>query len=197
MKVFKKIILLTISVIMLIALCSQVIAADSNSPDANVSIECVDQVNPSDELTVSINIKGTEEGIMGVQAKLEIDNNIFEVQDKSIQKDGWMISMYNEETNMFLLEVTDEAFDDKDAYIYDNEQMVTIKLKVKEDAKPGKASIKITDVEMADSNYETLQIDEASHTVTVSGFDINVPLIIGGVIVIIAIIAIIIIKKRK
>ena len=134
---------------------------------------------------------------MGMQAKLDIDSNIFEVVDKTVLKDGWMLTMYNEENNAFLLEITDDAFEDKSAYIYDNEQMIKLTLKVKDQAKPGKAEIKLTDVQLADSNFDVLEVEEAKQMIKINGINMNVVFIIVGIVIIILAVAILVKKRKK
>lgn len=156
----KKIIFKNIFFICLVLLVSLIVIVNYYGINmySTTEIICGKNAKVGEEFSVLFNIKGSEDGILGIQGTINYDKEIFKILDKSIKKEGWMISAFNEETGIFMLEITDQDFFDKELYIYNKEEIVEFVFEVNEEILKEKTDIEISNIKVVDSNYKTIEI---------------------------------------
>ena len=159
-----------LSIILILIVCSMaslVMAADI----AKVDITAPNEVAVGKTISVSIPVTGIDEGVNGLQGTLKYDSNVLELIDgkPNTTANGWMISGYNEETGIFLVEPQDVS--DKSIYITDTTDLVTFEFKVKDDAELGETEVNIKN--LVASGVPSLESTEISKKLNVVGASVN------------------------
>ncbi len=105
-----------------------------------------DEVDLGEDIELSINID-EETSIYACTAKLTYDKDVFEMLDTQDfkEQENWSSITYNAKNNKFAL-INKKGIS--------GEKLLQIKLKVKEDAKPGKTAITINSIKTSDGNKE-------------------------------------------
>ena len=119
--------------------------------------------NPGKEIKITVSAKDITEGISAVSFTLDYDSSIFEFT--GVEKmGGWTISQTESSYSMIT--------DDYNATTKSGDIGV-IKLKVKDDAKAGNTSIKLTSIEVAKDDASIISIDDISQNITIEEVNIE------------------------
>ncbi len=139
--------------IFLILLGSNVLAATSLNASVTSSLK---DVEGGQEIIITLRFNSFQEvkkGINAYQAKLKYDKEVFEQvkEDDIMSLNNWEKLKYNQET--------EEIVAIKRAGTKEEENIVQIKLKVKEDAKPQETEVGINDIVTSEGKYDLFTED--------------------------------------
>ena len=167
------------------------------SNDDPIWIEGENNVNPGEEIVLTVKVSVPEDdGMIGMEGCISYDHKVFDLVDKTVLKENWEITAYNESTGKFLFEPNDEALNDKKQYIKDG-GVLKITLKAKEKTRLLNSTVEIKDAKIVKFANNQLKMVEIKNTpnlkIRVNG--INVVLIVSLSIIAIIIILMFIIKK--
>lgn len=193
MKKTMKIILFVILVLLLI-LSHKVEASNS----ASIELKMEEPINDNKEIIVEMSIKGIEKGILGIQGTLVYDKEKIEILETTITNENFKLTAWGEDTGTFMIEIADEAFYNKDAYIYSEENILKLKIKVKDNANLNKTSIEIKDCKLVDSDFQTIEVTTNNSSITLGNVNkIKNILIIVILVIIVMVVIFYFIKKQK
>ena len=119
--------------------------------------------NPWKELKITISAKDITEGISAVSFTLDYDSSVFDLTGVE-KKDGWTIS----QTESLFSIITDDYNATTKAG-----DIGAIKLKVKDNAKVGTTTIKLTSIEAAKEDASIISIGEISQDITIKNVNIE------------------------
>lgn len=156
----KKIVANLICFIILLMMTTKVQASSKLNADI---INEVSEIKAGQELTITLkfdNYQDINKGINAYKATLVYDKDIFEevVVDNFKQQNQWDEFQYNKQTGEFVAI--------KRAGSKAPEEIVQIKLKAKEDAKPGKTDIKIIDIVTSEGKQD-IQVGETTESIDI------------------------------
>lgn len=201
-KLITKTIISTITIVyILMTIMANNVKAKDAEKEISMKVESSNSVKIGEEIKIKISLNKNEKGIVGIQGKLNYDRNAFEIVNKEVKQDKWFLSAFNEENGMFMVEILDDAFYDKNSYIYDDDEIVEITLKAKQETKVKKSEISVSETKVVDSDYQTLDIEKVSKTVKIKGNGLSttskIVIIIAVVIILVLVIYVVKLKKKK
>lgn len=125
-------------IIIFINVCSLSANAKSSS---SVNFRVLEEGN---YVQVIITTSGSENGISGIQGTFNYDKDTLEYVDKKSMANNWMVSGFNAETGIFLLEIDDIT--DESTYIYEETEIAQFTFKLKEKNITGNTRISISNI---------------------------------------------------
>lgn len=111
--------------------------------DGKIELECVDKIEPGKNVTINVKLSNIKKNVDTVIALIEYDENIFEdiVEDDIVPTNNWNYPIFNEEDSILLIEKTGGTTED--------EIIMSIVLKVKENVQETSTILKLSDLEIA------------------------------------------------
>lgn len=131
----------------------------------SVQIKGNDNINQGEETTLTLSVSGNDKGILGMQGTLKYDKEAFELINIESIKEKWLVTVFNKENGTFMLETSDDMLYDKNSYIYNQEDVIKITIKAKENAKVKNQSIEIEDVKIVNGDFETVEVTNITNKV--------------------------------
>ena len=123
----------------------------STSVHAQESSEVKFEVIEKEEtIQVIIKTSGSKEGVKGIQGTIQYDQDTLEYVDKKALADNWMVSGFNAETGIFLLELDDIT--DENTYIYEEKQVAEFDFRLKDKSLTGDTKIAISNITVSGAN---------------------------------------------
>lgn len=147
-------ILLFVLLVLIASLVYEVNATDN----ASLKIEVEEPIKGNDEIIVKISAANFNNGILAIQGTLVYDKEIFEILETTINNENFKLTAFGEETGIFMIEITDEAFYSKEAYIYSEETILKLRMKIKDGANVNSANIELKDCKVVDSEFQTIEV---------------------------------------
>lgn len=131
-----------------------------------------------DTITVTIGVKGTQKGVTGLQGTLNYDKSVLEYVSKSMLKDGWRCTGYNNDTGVFLAEISSTS--DTNSYITGTESVISFEFKVKNNATEGTTEFKVSNLVTVNGSLENRTVSEIitilSESENITYIDLNTTL---------------------
>ena len=195
----KTLILVVIVILASMILLSQQVKA---TDIARLEIEMDGQVKKNDEIIVKIKVGGTDKGILGIQGTLVYDKEVFEILEAKVNNENFRLMGFGEDTGTFMIEITDEAFYHKEAYIYDEEMILELKVKVKDTANTKKTTVELKDGKVVDSEFQTTEVTPINQVISIRNTNeqeniIRNGILIGVVLVLVLVLVIGFIRKKN
>ena len=190
--------ILTIIFILMTILTTKVKAVDTEG-QITMDIESASSVKIGEEITIKVKINKNDSGVLGAQGRITYDKNAFELVETKALNENLTLSAFNEENGMFMLEITNEAFNDSDLYIYDETEVLEVKLKAKQDSGIRKTDFQVSEIKVVDSSFETIDVENTSKKIRIRGNGLSITSIVIIVVVIIVAfaLAILFIRAKK
>lgn len=148
-------------------------------------------VEESNEIIVDISLKEAQEKILGMQGKIEYDSNLLELDKINVNSDAWNVTAFNKENGEFMIEISDDSFNDESKFMGSGNKILDAVFKIK---KRSNTQIKISEVMAVNSKFETIEIDNDEVNINSINF---IYIFIVGLIICVIIFSIIFIRKRK
>lgn len=110
--------------------------------DGQIELECVGELEAGNTVTINVKLSNLKKSVDSVIALIEYDKNIFEdiVEDNIEPANKWSYPIFNEEDAILFIEKTGGTTQD--------ETMMSITLKVKENIETTSTIIKLSDLEI-------------------------------------------------
>ena len=111
--------------------------------DGKIELECVDELEAGNTVTINVKLSNIKKNVDSIIALIEYDKNIFEdiVEDDIVPANKWNYPIFNEEDAILMIEKIGGTTQD--------ETIMSIVLKVKENIETTSAIIKLSDLEIA------------------------------------------------
>ena len=148
---------LILTTILLFFICITTVVFATDKMDLKINQT---NLNLGDELTATINFDiGEVSSLYSYTARLNYDKDVFEIIEKENFEDqeNWSDISYSSYDNKFALTSKDKE---------NIHKTVNIKLKVKEDAKPGETTITLDKASASDGN-NTVNLEDASQKINI------------------------------
>lgn len=181
----KKLIVILANIVLLLCIMTNIVFGSSET----LSLKKVEE---NEYIEVYLSISGEDVQLMGVQGTLTYDKDALELVEKNVKKADYSITAYNEETGIFMIEVSDSAFYNKEAYIHSNDEFLELKFKVKNKKS---SQIKISDVKTVNGNFETNELE--SKTIDINNQNSSIIIYIAIAVIVLLVAGILIVKFRK
>ena len=162
----------------------------------SVQIKGNDKINPGEEMVLTLSVAGDEKGIVGMQGTIKYDKETFELINIESIKEEWSVTVFNKETGMFMIEPSDDMLYDKDSYIYNQEDLIKITIKAKENVKIKNQTIGIEEVKIVNGDFETIEIENISNKL-LNETKLNKIIIFSAIGIIILALVFVVIKVKK
>lgn len=142
----KKIVKIVPIVVIFMILVMMILVKDTKAvedTDGKVELECTDKIEPGKNVTINVKLSNVKKNVDTVIALIEYDKNIFEdlVEDDIVPVNHWNYPIFNEEDAILLIDKTGGTTED--------ETIMSIVLKVKENVQETSTMIKLSDLEIA------------------------------------------------
>ena len=142
----KKILKIVPIVVIFVVLVMMILVKDTKAIediDGKIELECVDKIEPGKNVTINVKLSNIKKNVDTVIALIEYDKNIFETleEDDLVPDNDWNYPILNAEDSIFLIEKTGGTTED--------EIIMSIVLKVKENVQETSTVLKISDLEIA------------------------------------------------
>ncbi len=163
MKKVIKIILIVIIMIITMQLMNNEVKAveetEEKESDVVVRLECNDKIEAGKTVTVSIKLTEVKKNVDTFIGTIEYDKNIFEeiTEDDMEPVNKWSYPVYNEKVGIFMIEKTKGTEED--------EEIMKITLRVKDNVTETKSIVKLTDLELAGLGIDLVSEKETVMTV--------------------------------
>ena len=155
--IIKKVIIFTIITNIIIQIISiKQVNAEETSDLAEITLATSGGNVQGDKVTITIGVNGTKEGVAGLQGTLEYDKNVLEYEGKTMLYSGWRCTGYNNDTGIFLTEISSTT--DKDSYITTQFPVISFTFKIKDNAKIGATQFIVSDIVTVNSNPKERKI---------------------------------------
>ncbi len=152
----KKSIAILLTILLIFITATTVLAAEKVELTTNKS-----ELNVGEEFQISINFDSEETSLYSYTAKLNYDKDIFEEIEKEDfeEQENWSDITYSKYDNKFSLSSKDEE---------NNQKVLNINLKVKENAKSGETTITLHSAS-ASNGENTIELEDASQKINIIG----------------------------
>ena len=156
-KLIKKIIIFTIIINIIIQIISiKKVEAIEASDLAEVTLTTSGGITQGETVTITIGVNGTTKGVAGLQGTLEYDKDILEYVEKTMLYDGWRCTGYNNDTGIFLAEISNTS--DKNSYITTSTPVISFTFKIKENAKIGVTEFGVSNLVTVNSSLQSRKV---------------------------------------